>query len=146
MLNKIILFGLVLVMGLAFANGGPPPYIGNQYERAACMYLAADNMAAYAEDVYCGSEECSDELSGLVDETFDYYWDVWWYAYEEPDYALSAQNFAQVVTHFNQFRAVYLRYAILRALDGGNMSDVMGQYMEYMAGLNECFVEGPPAP
>ena len=143
-MNKILLLGLVMVMGLAFANGQTvPPYMENTVNRAECIDAVTHDMANYGRDVYCGDNaQCQDD--------FDVQWDVcnnadavYHQSHDWYDYPSANQYFANTVRAFSQFRAVYLRYAILWALDGGNMGDAMSQYSEYIRGLNQCFVGGP---
>ncbi|NYZ73753.1 hypothetical protein H0O00_01285, partial [Candidatus Micrarchaeota archaeon] len=116
-MNKIILFGLVMVMGLAFAvpSDGVPPYMANEVDRAECIDMVTHNMANYGRDVYCGDNaQCKSD--------FDVQWgvcnsadSVYHKTYDWHDYPAANQYFVDTVRYFSQFRTVYLRYGFLWA-------------------------------
>ena len=148
-MNKIILFGLVLVIGLGFAQSEVPSYMQNQFNRAHCMHDIAWDTLEDDNDVqmYCDDdEECIDYFAGLAENTCEAMSDIEYHTYEETDPQEAAQAFMYMVAAFREFYSEFLMLGFDWALDyenpGKAMGSVISDYRSHMGDLMECYAEG----
>lgn len=143
-MKKLILLAMFVVVGLAMALPQPrPTYILDQYNKSVCMYGVGWDMA---ETIDCSFTTCCNpdgscpgsyvgvQINDAMEDLDG--------AFDARDYASVLQDYAVMVSLFNQMSGVYLQYGIDYVLDlgeEGSMGELMGSFASYHGELLGCF-------
>lgn len=132
--NKIIAFGIVLVLGLSMAQPSIDDYFDNRLEKAWCLdeYYGGELVSA-GEDWFGG------DMYGL-DEDLDVSFDNMLGCAIDSDYACFNAEYANFMSILNQITALYFYYGVNYYIESPVRMGAIYEYynMEVMPNLMDC--------
>jgi len=142
-MNKgMIILGALLLVGLGVAFEPWPSYINYQVIKINCMYNFANHMAGEIDGEFldCDADVCpGEEIYGDMKDAGEPLEGDLMDGQRTGDYRAFQSDYVQIISLFNQMRVLWLQSGFMWALDGGDMGELMGAYMQDQRNLAYCF-------